>query len=99
MLVDLNKGENIKSKGKEALLFHIPGHCAGCKRVISILQTKKLDDWTIYKVDSESGEFSDLVTQYKVSMAPTIITFEDGVQKDFIAGLKAFIEKKEIFGD
>ena len=23
-------------KGKVALLFHIPGHCAGCKRVISI---------------------------------------------------------------
>ena len=23
-------------KGKVALLFHIPGNCAGCKRVISI---------------------------------------------------------------
>lgn len=99
MLVELNKGDNIKTDGKVALLFHIPEHCAGCKRVIGILETKKLEDWTIYKVDSESGEFSDLVEQYKVCMAPTIVTFKNGEQKDTIAGLKAFIEKKDIFGD
>ena len=84
MLVELKKDDNINFDGK---------------RVIGILETKKLEDWTIYKVDSESGEFSDLVKQYNVCMAPTIITFENGEQKDIIAGLKAFIEKKDIFGD
>lgn len=100
MLVELNKGETPDlSTGKTALLFHIPGHCAGCKRVIKVLETKSLEGWTIYKVDSECGDFADLVEQYKVQMAPTIITFENGEQKDFIAGLKGFIDKKEIFGD
>lgn len=100
MLVELNKGETPNlDNGKTALLFHIPGHCAGCKRVIKILETKSLTDWTIYKVDSECGDFTDLISQYQVQTAPTIITFENGEQKDVIAGLKDFIEKKEIFGD
>lgn len=86
-------------KGKVALLFHIPGHCAGCKRVISMLENKKLDNWTIFKIDSEAEEFAHLIKKYNVCMAPTIITFENGEQKETIAGLKAFIEKKGMFGD
>lgn len=99
MIKELTKGENIKGSGKEALLFHIPGHCAGCKRVISILQTKKLEDWNIYTVNSESDEFTELINKYNVATAPTIVTFEDGIQQETIVGLKAFLGKKEIFGD
>ena len=99
MIKELTKGKNIKGNGKEALLFHIPGHCAGCKRVISILQTKKLEDWNIYTVNSESGEFTELINKYNVVTAPTVVTFKDGVQQEVIVGLKAFLGKKEIFGD
>jgi thiol-disulfide isomerase/thioredoxin len=103
MITDLTLLEQnepfVLPKGKVALLFYIPGYCAGCKRVISILETKKLEDWTILKVDSEDENMSWLIKKYNVCMAPTIITFENGEQKDTIAGLKAFIEKKDIFGD
>ena len=32
-------------------------------------------------------------------MAPTLVIFENGEQKETIAGLKAFIEKKDMFGE
>ena len=86
-------------KGKVALLFHIPGHCAGCRRAIGILETKKLEDWTIIKIDSEDENMSGLIKKYNVSMAPTLVIFENGEQKETIAGLKAFIEKKDMFGE
>ena len=100
MLVELNEIEELNiDEGKVGIIFYIPGHCAGCKRAIGILETKKLDDWTVYKVNSESDKFSRLIKQYEVSTAPTIVIFENGKQKDKIVGLKSFIEKKDIFGE
>lgn len=98
MLTTLNNNKEFLGEGNHALLFHIPGHCAGCKRVIGILETKELKDWTIYKVDAECDDNKDLISEYSVTTAPTIVTFKDGVQQEVIAGLKAFIERKEIFG-
>lgn len=95
----INDGQVNIGEGKTALLFYIPEHCMGCKRAIKILQDKPLTNWTIFLVDSEAEANKPLINQYNVSMAPTIITFENGEQKDFIAGLKAFIDKKDIFDD
>ena len=68
-------------------------------RFIGILETKKLEDWTILKIDSEDESFAPLIKKYNICMAPTLVIFENGEQKETIAGLKAFIEKKDMFGD
>lgn len=95
----IDNGQIDISQGKVALVFFIPDTCAGCKRVIKMLQDKPLTNWTVYLINSASELNRPLIENYKVSMAPTIITFEDGEQKDFIAGLKSFIEKKDIFNE
>lgn len=95
----VNDGKVNLEGEKVALVFYIPEHCAGCKRAIKILQDKPLTNWKVFLVDSEAEANRSLINQYNVSMAPTIITFENGVQKDFLAGLKAFIEKKDIFDE
>lgn len=94
----LNKDNiNLTGNGKEALLFYIPGHCAGCKRAISILETKELKDWEIYLVDSEDENNRPLIEKYNVSTAPTIVTFNNGEVDQAIVGLRDFLQKKEIF--
>ena len=99
MIINLNKNDKINFDGNVALVFYIPDRCAGCKRVINTLEAKKLENWTVYKIDSDSGEFADLVEQYEVQTAPTVIILENGEQKDFIEGLKTFLSKKDIFGE
>jgi ribonucleoside-triphosphate reductase len=96
MITNYNKLEN---KGNEVLLFYIPDHCAGCKRVKKMLEDKNLQNWTIHLVDSESGEHKDLIEKYDVKMAPTLVVFKDGEPLKTIRGLKEFIENRELFVD
>lgn len=96
MLVELDD-KLVLNDGNIALLFYIPDHCAGCKKVINVLENKDTKNWTIYKVNSESEKFADLIKQYEVTTAPTIIMFKDRIQVDKIVGLKNFIDKKDIF--
>lgn len=98
MLVENANKDTINiSEGKTALLFHIPGHCAGCKRAISTLSNMNTDNWKIFLLDAEDESNTELVKQYSVSMAPTIVVFENGEQKEKFAGLKSFLENKNIF--
>ena len=55
------------------------------------------DNWKIFLLDAEDESNSELVKQYSVSMAPTIVVFENGEQKEKFAGLKSFLENKNIF--
>ena len=96
MLVELT-GDLKLDNGNVALLFYIPGHCAGCKKVISVLEDNDTSEWIIYKVNSESEEFSDLIKKYDIKTAPTLVVFKDEVQVDKIVGLKDFITKRKTF--
>lgn len=84
-------------KGKVALVFHIPGHCAGCKRAISILKTKNLDDWSVFLINAEDESNAGLIKGYNVSTAPTIIVYENGNEINKLVGLKAFLDSQSIF--
>ena len=79
MIRDLEIGEtlNIPENGKFAVVFHIPGHCAGCKRVVSILQKLNLDNWEIILVDAENEAFANLVQEHNVSFLLMHLSFFD----------------------
>lgn len=88
---------NIKeTKGNAVIVFHIPGHCAGCKRAIETLKTMKLDNWTIYLVDAENADNKPLIDEYSAQIAPTLIIFKDGEQVNRTNGLKEFIQMKDV---
>lgn len=89
----------IPNEGKFAIVFHIPGHCAGCKRAIDQLQKRTCEGWDILLVDAESDDNKSLVEEYGAKTAPTVITYIDGKQKDTLVGLKNFLEKADIFGE
>lgn len=98
MLVEYTAGEQLNiNEGNAAYLFHIPGHCAGCKRAISILQGMNTDDWTIYLINAEDKSNAELIEKYHVTTAPTIIIFKDGEEVEKLIGLKAFLDNKEKF--
>ena len=84
-----------KTKGNAAIVFHIPGHCAGCKRAIELIQDMSLEDWVFYLVDAEEEANRPLIDSYEATIAPTIITFNSGVQSKRVNGLKEFIKQKE----
>ena len=85
---------NIVEDGKVALLFHIPGHCAGCKRVIESLKNRKCDGWTFILVNAEEPENKELVERYEVRTAPTIV-----MNQGRLTGLKDFLTNADsLFG-
>ena len=91
---------NIPEEGKYAVMFHLPGHCAGCKVALKTLEDKELKDITVELIDAGNEDNRPLINEYGVQTAPTIIYFEDGKVICRMDGLKAFISKqKEIFGD
>ena len=93
-------GESLDlSEGKHAIMFHLPGHCAGCKMALNSLQSKELKDITVELIDAGDDENHSLVEQYGASTAPTIIVFENGNEIGRMAGVKEYMAKnKEYFG-
>ena len=91
---------NIPKEGKYAIMFHLPGHCAGCKVALKTLEDKELKDITVELIDAGDENNRPLINEYSAQTAPTIIYFENGELTCRMDGLKAFISKqKEIFGD
>ena len=90
----------IPLEGKFAVMFHLPGHCAGCKVALSNLQNKKLENVTVILVDAGDELNRDLINLYQASTAPTIIVHENGTIIGRMNGLKEFLSKnKELLGD
>lgn len=90
----------IPEQGKFAILFHLPGHCAGCKVAVKTLEDKMLEDVTVVLVDAGDDKNKYLIDKYQPSMAPTMIVFNDGEIVDKTSGLREFQAKqKELLGD
>lgn len=91
---------NIPKEGNYAILFHLPGHCAGCKVAVSNLENKELKDITVELIDAEDEANRPIVEQYEAKTAPTTIVFKDGEVVGRMNGLKEFLSKhKELIGD
>ena len=88
-------GQKIKTEGNVIIMFHLPGHCAGCSFVLKALKGKDFPDWTIYLVDAEKDENRPLIDKYEAITAPTLIVIKNGEVVDKIAGLKEFRSKQE----
>lgn len=98
MIRDLKVDEQLVfNKNKAAVVFHIPEHCAGCKRAISILEEYDLDNWDIVLINAEDEAFRKYIEQYEATTAPTVIVFNEGKQVLAMRNLKEFMEKKSIF--
>ena len=97
---DVTKELEIPSEGKFAIMFHLPGHCAGCKFALSVLQKKKLEDVTVMLIDAGLDENHDLIEKYNASTAPTIVVFNNGEEVGRMAGVREFTDKQvELLGD
>lgn len=91
---------SIPVEGKYAIMFHLPGRCAGCKVALKTLEAKDLEGITVELIDAGDELNKSILEEYNASTAPTIIYFEDGELKHRMNGLKEFISKqKELFGD
>lgn len=91
---------NIPSTGKFAIMFHLPGHCAGCKMAHKILEAKNLDNITVELIDAGNESNRFLIDKYEAKMAPTVVVFENGEQIAKTAGLKDFKARHvELFGE
>lgn len=98
MIRELQVGEELYfTKAKGAIVFHIPGHCAGCKRAIATLEQSASENWDIILIDAESDKFKSYVEKYGAKTAPTIITFNKGTADKTFTGLKEFLANKSIF--
>lgn len=90
----------VPNVGKFAIVFHLPGHCAGCKVAVKTLGDKELKDVTVVLVDAGDDNNKYLIDKYKPSMAPTMIVFNDGEIIGRTAGLREFQAKQqELLGD
>lgn len=99
---ELQVGEEISipKEGKLAIMFHLPGHCAGCKVALSNLQNKELKDVTVVLVNADEETFRPLITEYNATTAPTIIVYENGEIIGEMRGLKDFLQNhKRLIGD
>lgn len=97
-MIQILSNTEIDNTGRYGILFHIPSHCAGCKKALSVLENKQFD-WDVYTVDAESEALSGLVDKYKPTTAPTLIIVENGKEVERIVGLKAFLDNHErLFG-
>ncbi len=97
---ELNADEKIVfTEPNGAVLFHLPEHCAGCKRAINHLKMKKLDNWDIILVDAEDDNFKYLVDKYNIAITPTILVFENNTQTQKFAGLKSYLDNNSVFGE
>lgn len=91
---------NIPSEGKHVIMFHLPGHCAGCKVALNTLENKELADVAVELIDAGNDSNRALSEAYGVTSAPTLIVFSDGSEIGRMCGLKEFIAKnKELIGD
>ena len=99
---ELNIGEllEIPNEGKLAIMFHLPGHCAGCKVALSNLENKKLENIEVVLVNADEEEFKPLIAEYNVTTAPTIIVYENGAVVGEMRGLKDFLQNhKRLLGE
>ena len=99
---ELNIGEllEIPNEGKLAIMFHLPGHCAGCKVALSNLENKKLENIEVVLVNADEEEFKPLIAEYNVTTAPTIIVYENGEVVGEMRGLKDFLQNhKRLLGE
>lgn len=89
----------VPAEGKTAVIFHIPGHCAGCKRVLDSLSKRPCEEWELYTINAENDELKSLVEDNKVQTAPTILLYENGELTQSIIGLKQFLTVADsVFG-
>lgn len=99
-LRELSNEEKLEfHKEKSALLFHIPGHCAGCKMAIQVLNKLNTENWDIVLVNAEDELLEYLVTKHNISQTPTIVVFNNGKEVETIVGLKEFLAKQKMFGE
>lgn len=99
---ELNIGEllEIPNEGKLAIMFHLPGHCAGCKVALSNLENKKLENIEVVLVNADEEEFKPLIAEYNATTAPTIIVYENGEVVGEMRGLKDFLQNhKRLLGE
>lgn len=90
----------IPETGKFAVMFHLPGHCAGCKVALANLEKKKLEDVIVTLVDAEDEKNKSIVESMGASTAPTIILFVNGEEYGRMSGLKEFLMKhKSLLGE
>ena len=63
---DIDKYTDLMThEGNIGLFFHLPGHCAGCKRALGILEKKDLSNWKILLVNADIDDFKTLVHQFE----------------------------------
>ena len=97
---DSSKELEIPTEGKYAVMFHLPGHCAGCKVALKTLESKKLENVTVILVDAGDEANRPLIDLYQATTAPTIVVHENGEIVGRMAGLREFQAKQqELLGD
>lgn len=91
---------DIPTNGKFAIVFHLPGHCAGCKVAVETLKKKKLENTTVVLVDAGDEANRYLINLFQATTAPTVIVFNNGEGVGRMAGLREFQAKQqELLGD
>lgn len=99
---ELTVGEaiGIPGEGKLAIMFHLPGHCAGCKVALSNIENKKLENVEVVLVNADEESFKPLIEEYGATTAPTIIVYENGEIIGEMRGLKDFLQNhKRLLGE
>lgn len=97
---DSNTDLTIPNEGKYAIMFHLPGHCAGCKVAVANLENKDLEDITVELINAEDNNNRPIVEKYEATTAPTVIVFENGEIVGRMNGLKDFLSNhKNLLGD
>lgn len=85
-------------EGNIGLFFHLPGHCAGCKRALGILEKKDLSNWKILLVNADIDDFKTLVHQFDVTTAPSLVYKQADAKSTMkVSGLRNFLEIQNIF--
>lgn len=88
---------DIPTKGKFVIVFHLPGHCAGCKVAVETLKKKKLENTTVILVDAGDEANRYLIDLFQATTAPTVIVLNDGECIGKMAGLREFQTKQQEF--
>jgi glutaredoxin len=102
MIIEHESGKelSIPLEGKYAIMFHLPGHCAGCKVALKVLEGKKLENTTVELIDAGDEANRPLIDLFQATTAPTVIVFENGQAIGRMAGLREFNAKQqELLGD
>ena len=89
-----NFAETIKGKGKILVDFWA-GWCGPCRQLKPILEKVSKDAYNIAAFDIDSD--TNITHQYRIKSIPTLILFENGIEKTRYTGLATEDTIKKFF--